>query len=454
MRTIVAKRSSDVESQQTRTTEASPHSSPNASPVLNKGKSIASFPARPVAAVTVRRNSQGFLRPFDPLGNEVPIAPAIVRGATPPIHVSAVSPGSESQSLRRKAILEGLGERDSKRARLQLDGSSSPPLGESGERNDRTSQKTDVLRRSSTPGSEADSDQADRGGRHNSERPSNSVTLDDEGAEIFDVDNHPAQVNENYTFFDYDDQVIRCRFCGHEVWTSDGFCTGVERGCCREGLEENPYFELLDPEAGEAGTRPAITMDEYSDDLVDDPTRRDIVGTYLDDDSSAYDSQDAADHHFNEEYDEQDSFIDDESEVEADPNAHDESSSSDGETDYKAKYNEIRAAHSLLIDDYGNLADEFDDGKRDVLGSDFDSGSDMEERDEDGMLVVDVAVPDALVTELILSQAQEQSQNSEITDDRLRDRVQGFDAALSVDGWHNITMVSTEDNHTHAEIEL
>ena len=89
-----------------------------------------------------------------------------------------------------------------------------------------------------------------------------------------------------------------------------------------------------------------------------------------------------------------------------------------------------------------------------MLGSDFDSGSDMEERDEDGMLIVDVAVPDPVITELVLSQAQEQSQNSEVTDERLRDRVQAFDAALSVNGWHNITMVSTEDNHTHAEIEL
>jgi len=104
----------------------------------------------------------------------------------------------------------------------------------------------------------------------------------------------------------------------------------------------------------------------------------------------------------------------------------------------------------MLLDDYGNLAEEFDDFKGDVL----DSGSDMEERDAEGMLVVEVPVPDPLITELVLSQAQEQSQNSEITDDRLRDRVQAFDAALSVDGWHNITMVSTEDNHTHAEIEL
>jgi hypothetical protein len=445
---IVAERSTDVRSQQSRTTEASAHSSQSASPVLNKGKSVASFPAGPIPAVTVRRNSQGFLRPFDPLGNEVPIVPAIVQKATPPLHLSAVSPGSESQSLRRKAILDGLGERDLKRARLQVDGLSSSPLGDSDELSDKTSQNTNIRRRTFTPGSEEDSDQD--GGQHNSEHPSNSVTIDHDGPEIFDIDDNPAQLDETYTFFDYDDQVVRCRFCGYEVWTSDGFCTGVERGCCREGLEANPYLEVLDPE--DTGLRPGIATTEYSGEIINSPARRIIVGIYLDDDSSAYDSQDAEDHQFNEEYDDADSFIDDETQV--DLSAHDDSSSSDGATDYKAQYRQLQATHNLLLDDYGNLADEFQDFKKDVLGSDFDSGSDMEERDEDGRLVVDVAVPYPVITELVLSQAQEQSQNSEVTDERLRDRVQAFDAALSVDGWHNITMVSTEDNHTHAEIEL
>jgi hypothetical protein len=281
-----------------------------------------------------------------------------------------------------------------------------------------------------------------------SEHPSNTVTLKDEGTNLFDIDHNPAEVDDRYTFFDYDDQVLRCRFCGHEVWAPDGFCTSVEKGCCRDGLDGDPYFEVLDPEAG---PRPAIAMTECSDAIINSPARRIVVGNYLDDDSSAYDSQDSADYHFNEEYNEEDSFIDDESQ--ADSKAHDDSSSSDGETDWKAQYNKLQATHNLLLNDYGGLANDFDDFKRDVLGSDYESGSDMGERDEDGMLVVDVAVPDPIVTELVLSQAQEQSQNSDITSDRLRDRVEAFEAASS-EGWHNITMVSTQDNHTHAEIEL
>jgi hypothetical protein len=262
---------------------------------------------------------------------------------------------------------------------------------------------------------------------------------------LYDFDDNPAEVNDKYIFFDHDDQVLRCRFCGHEIWAPDGFCTGIEKGYCKEGLDAEPYFEELDPNAG---PRPEIATTEYSDVVINSPARRIVVGHYLDDDSSAYDSQDGADHHFNEEYD---SFIDDESK--ADSHCHDDSSSSDVETDWKAQYHALQATHNLLLNDYGDLADDFDDLKRDVLGSDYDSGSDMDGRDEDGMLVVDVAVPDPIVTELVLSQAQDQSQNSEVTGDRLRDRVEAFEAASS-EGWHNITMVSTQDNHTHAEIEL
>jgi hypothetical protein len=279
----------------------------------------------------------------------------------------------------------------------------------------------------------------------------NSVTLDDVRPEFFDMDDKPVEVDA-YTFFDYDDQVLRCQSCGHEVWSPEGFCTGKEKGCCREGRSGDPYFEVLDPEAG---PRPAIAKDEYSEETLDDHVRRTVVGNYLDDDSSAYDSQDAADAadaHFNEAYDEQDSFIDDESQKDSDKN-HDDSSS-DGETDWKERYDRLRETHAFLLDDYENLTDRYNNMERDFFGSDFDSGSDMEERSESEVLVVDVSVPDPVVTELVLSQAGEQSHDSELTGDGLRDRAEAFEVASNVDGWHNITMVSTQDNHTYPEIEL
>jgi hypothetical protein len=51
-----------------------------------------------------------------------------VQTATPPRNISAVSPNSESQNLRRKAILEGVAAGSAKRARLQYDGPDSSPI--------------------------------------------------------------------------------------------------------------------------------------------------------------------------------------------------------------------------------------------------------------------------------------------------------------------------------------
>ncbi len=587
MRMIVAERSSDLEGQQTRTT-ASAQSSPNVSPVLHH-RSRAPTAAGPIPGITIQRNSQGFLRPFDASGNEIPVSHSIARKATPPQDISAVSPGSESQSLRRKAIIDGLVEREVKRARLQSDDPIPSPLasrsasngslrGQSlttghykatiqntvshatysggsltgnqtacntstmsttkipvkdislddiseaairnnitnirkvlptpviiGARNDliqtnyqledavallrsgelpvvgleneiearpalyteqqdgsfdghacQTAQNanaTESLQElaspliSYTPGSEAN------GYRSDQEVPDdqyadNSVTVDDALPEFFDMDDSAVEVGA-YTFFDYDDQVLRCQSCGHEVWSPEGFCTGMENGFCRDGRSGDPYFEVLDPEAG---PRPAIAKDEYSEETLDDHLRRAVVGNYLDDDSSAYDSQDAADARFDEAYDEQDSFIDDESREGSDAN-HDDSSS-DGETDWKERYERLQETHAFLLDDYDNLADRYNDMERDFLGSDFDSGSEKEESGESGVLVVDVSVPDPVVTELVLSQAEEPSQDSELTSDRLRDRAEAFEVGSNADGWHNITMVSTQDNHTYPEIEL
>jgi len=457
---IIAEQLEDLEDRQTRTT-ASAQSSPNVSPVLKHIYRNASLPLNLNSGVTVRRNSQGLLRPFNASGNEVPIASK----ATPHRNILAASPGSASQSLRRKAILDGLEERDMKRARLQVDGTNSSPLADSGGHSNEMLQNTDMrhshlvidLRSPvQNPDSEADSDHSSHEGSAN-DSSANSATLDDEGIEVFDIVDNPFNVvNPDSTFFDYDDQVLRCRFCGHELWTSTGTGEHME---CRTGGEDSPsYVEVIDPEAG---LRPAIAADDYSEEMIEGPARRAIVGNYLDVDSSAYDSQDAADNHyaahnhFKEDYDEQDSFIDDDSQPDSD--SPDDSSSSDEEADWKERYDRLQEAHTSLLNNYGELADDYDDlvVRYDDLERLNDvSGSDMEERDESGMLVIEVPVPDPIVTELVLSQAQEQSQSSEITPDRIRSRVEAFEAASSVDGWHNISMVSTQDNHTHPEIEL
>jgi hypothetical protein len=454
MRMIVAEDSANREVQQTRTT-ASAQSSPNVSPSLKHGNRIPAFPPRPSSSETVRPNSQGLLKPFDASENEIEIA----LREKPPRNISAVSPGSESQSLRRKAILDGLGERDAKRVRMQVNGPGSSPLGDSGEHSNMTLQTRNILKSQEdfdsdtsmptyTPNMEVDSE---RGGHNVPDELSSaiSVTLNHEKPEIYDTEDNPAEVDSRYIFFDYDDQVVRCRFCGYEVWTPDGFCTGTWIDRCREGLGVYPYYEVLD---SVERTRPAIAATEYSEEMIEGLARRDVVGNYLDDDSSAYDSQDEADQHFNEEYDDQDSFIDDE--IQPDSDTPDASSLSEGRTDWKEQYNRLQATHTMLLNDYAALADEFDNFRKDALGSDYDSVSDTEDRDEIGMLIVDASAPDPIVTELVLSRVQEQSQELEISIDRLPDRAETLEAARSVDGWHSITMVSVQDNHTHPEIEL
>jgi hypothetical protein len=103
---------------------------------------------------------------------------------------------------------------------------------------------------------------------------------------------------------------------------------------------------------------------------------------------------------------------------------------------------------------YSALAEEYSDLREEIFGSESDL--DEDERDEDGLVVVNASAPDPVVTELILSQAQEQSQASEIGDERIWDRAVAFQAVSSEDGrgWHSISLVSARDNHSYEEVEL
>jgi hypothetical protein len=91
--------------------------------------------------------------------NEVPTA-------TPARNISAVSPNSESQNLRRKAILEGVAAGSAKRIRLQYDGSDSSLIPGFAKASQPSYQPgldlpeySDSFDDVDTPGSEVDSDQ-------------------------------------------------------------------------------------------------------------------------------------------------------------------------------------------------------------------------------------------------------------------------------------------------------
>ncbi|KAH7319048.1 hypothetical protein BKA65DRAFT_437717 [Rhexocercosporidium sp. MPI-PUGE-AT-0058] len=366
------------------------------------------LPSPDVPKVVFQRNEHGQLRPFDVHGNQVDMASrAIVKDAS-----------ATPSNLRRKSSSADL-DSHHKRSRLSRDGPGSSP--------------TDNLagQRSNPYTISSDASDAD-----NPDTPGSEV--DDEERE---------EDTELLTFPDHGDDIFRCKACEHEVWGGKrGSCTH-----CDQGASGSPYMVEI---SGPAGRIPQITLDAYMDEVVvDSAVVKEIVGDCLDYDSSAYDSQDSADN-FQEEY-EVNSFIDDE-EV-PDTESEDEAESS-SETDWEAKFKALQTQHAGLQKDFNDLIEVHYELRRDVFGSDMPTETDEDgeiddEMDEDGMLIVDVSTPNPIATDIILSQAREQSQDSELSDGRIRDRAEAFEAARD-GGWHDISLTSVAGNHTHAEIEL
>lgn len=306
---------------------------------------------------------------------------------TPPHDRSTISPGSASQSLRRKAIEESLDEVATKRLCLGLDGARFSAIGAGGGRflGSGGDDLARLSRLTEAPPAEASTSRSQGGDDTNC----NSISCDQGGIEkehdpeaLEEEEENEEDEEEEGTipdsFFDRKDQVLRCNFCGHEIWRdSMGFCTG-----CELGPSEFPYFEILN---SAKGSRHGIALDEYSDEIENDH-RREVVGNYMDDHSSAYDSQDV-DSHLNEEY-EINSFIDENEDVVD----HDEDdSSSDGETDYKEQYSKLQVAHSLLLNSYRAMSEEFREIRHEVLEEfSSDDMDDMGEMDDDRMFMVDV----------------------------------------------------------------
>jgi hypothetical protein len=450
---------------------------------------------------SLRRNSQGRLRAFDAYGNELPppteqvqkeiaemrsgIQLKEVRNevaemiagipSTQSQDIVAVSPGSASQNLRRKAIHDGL-EGPVKRVRLSYDG----PLSSSQSAVDSSSltpQKelniSAVIEISdesegaaaSTPGSDADS-----------VVESLPITTLDASSEIQDsngegirsardpdlrqFESYVDNPNDFPSFVDREDNVLRCKYCGHEVWNiwngQIGFCTSDCSHSHQFQANKVPYYEYIEPEAGLC---PGFEVGDFANDAyLASQDIRDIVGNYLDNDSDAYDTVDE-DADYQSEYDSEDSFIDDGSIHDSqDADEDGKFSSTDNVAYYKALFNELERKNSRLVRRHEGVMQylvdsDFEYDSSSSEESEVSNDFDIEEIDEYGALIVNASAPDPTVFELVLSQAQEQSQESEIPAAGIRDRVRAFEAAAGGE-WNNISMVSTGDNHTLPEIEL
>jgi hypothetical protein len=447
MRELQSKRLSNIFSQQSQTTDSTGSRPPSPA---QQG------PSSPEeTTIIVRKGPRGSLRGFAAQSNQMgPPSMTGDRAGTPPREILTLSPGSESQTLRRKAIVDDLTDDRVKRTRLQFGYSNSSPTASS-------QLPSEGWGLSRVEGLEdVQPNMAD------TSSPSGHNPYSQGDTPMEDADTEDEESLEAH--WDSEDEVYRCGSCGHELLISRGECT-----ICSAGDEEI-YFEVLDPDLG---PRPRLVLGDNDVNNMDLDERTELLGDCLDFDSSAYDSYDEIGV-FEDEY-EINSFINDDDESISD--FEDEDEDSDLETDYRQKFLELETSYRDLQVRLANAMDDYHDFRQDILGSDYES---VDEEDLfnpfeglDDILVVDVApldpvvtevilsqsdesqkeepgTPDSLVNEILLTEAEGQSQKTEVLTEEEDARAEAYEAAL--DGrWHfDVSLVSTSGNHTHEETEL
>ncbi|TGO71723.1 hypothetical protein BELL_0538g00070 [Botrytis elliptica] len=250
--------------------------------------------------------------------------------------------------------------------------------------------------------------------------------------------------DENFPFYDLIDKILRCGDCGHEIWEDAagrvdltlGFCTG-----CGNGI--SPFYE----DADLPGKIPRIYEDEYGSEADEERARVLIGDTHLDYQSSAYDTQDEdSELVLNEDY-EVDSFIDNSEVLESDSESETSDSESEGEVDYKSAFKKLQANFDLLMNDYCELADAFEEFRHDMLGtSEEEDDGDMEDNDEEegvrrdelGAHVVDVLVKqgELVVEDVLVSSFRsvvEEEGEGDVGGDEFRDKELEQDEATIVE---------------------
>jgi len=338
-------RSSRSKSQPLAQEEANPFDSP-IQIVDTKGKD---------KAARGRKNSEGYTIPSD--ADDLRNSPSQSAVSPSPRDILAVTPSSETQSLRRKLIMDDFGEGSSKRPRYEADGPHSFPVPEE--------RSWDLhCKEASGPSTSGGAKEINLGcSLHNSQAPNlissrPSIFMENKRVDIrgstivttesLDVDartslaitvaeeettqwsissdsevsDHTPDAGEFSTFWDEKDEIFRCSNCSHEVVrTPDttGYCPSCDRG-------STPYYENLESEE----PIPGLARDEYTEEEVEGADKARLFGDCMDYQTSAYDTQDEA--LMREEY-EQNSFIDDKAPPETLEEEAD--SSSEGEIDYK-----------------------------------------------------------------------------------------------------------------------
>lgn len=248
-------------------------------------------------------------------------------------------------------------------------------------------------------------------------------------------------------FWDPNDDVFRCGKCGWEFLGEIGECSSK---ICDNA--STPQSEAR---------RPDISSDEEMGiDLQ--PPQTEI--SELLDESPANESDSLTE---NDEYEE--SFIDDRS-IHSLEDRSPRPIPSEDDRNYEELHRELLIHHRRLERKHQYLALAYEEFKRDILGSDYESDEDLvlckdsfpnsqptNDTSDDApvgvpFVVVDVEVNDPALTAII---ENADSQESLLSESRLANRVAGFEAALSSnEGSCNIALISVDDNHTMPELEL
>ncbi|KAL3425052.1 artemis protein [Phlyctema vagabunda] len=353
--------------------------------------------------------------------------------------VIGVSPGSASQGVRRRALVETLEQLRGKRPRL------------SGETSSSLSDPSDNFRAQLYDREIGQLQRIDQNNISSQHPLLTDVQLHE--------DTSGSEYAESQAFYDSDDEVMRCKTCEHEFWAPVGPCTNCDSG-------KTQFMEVLEPQQE---VKMQIVEDEYESETdAANPLQQELAENYLDYQSSAYDSQDVAS--VDEDY-EKNSFIDD---APINGDESDGESSADDEPNYKALFEDVskdmialQEQHYDLIDMHDSLLDEYTEFRRDLLGSDdepeftrdsFASNDDSENDMPDSIKVVDVAPPEPMVTEITLGTGGGLQQD-ETTN--VHGESQSSDKADATIGAHaeiyDLTQASSMTsggNHTYEELIL
>lgn len=252
-------------------------------------------------------------------------------------------------------------------------------------------------------------------------------------------------------YWDEEDEVNRCFECGWEFFKPRRYCFNSSCPAHDEAPEgsllwDDTSYELEDPAYLPEELHEKKTQEERLEEEEEGSENEYLLDDFCVDDLDEL-------------------VVDSEVEDLSDDSAKDETD--DDTIDWKASYEAMNTKYQRALYDLGNLADDFDNYRRDVEG-DIDSFmfseddnsallnlSDEHENDGEGTLygIINVDIQDPPLTEVILPLVSGGSQDSALGPERVADRVAGFNAALDENGWQ-VPMMSTGDNHTSLSQEL